>query len=933
MPKRKNDPNLQPKLLAEPQTEYQPTPEELAEKERYRQRLAEYLKDPAFRQIEGFPIGEDEAILTLSDPPYYTACPNPFMGEIIARWQQERQALRKELGLPVASPLHAQDGEGTGEGYHREPFAADVSEGKNDPIYNAHSYHTKVPHKAIMRYILHYTDPGDIVLDGFCGTGMTGVAAQLCGDRKTVESLGYSVQKDGRVLDEKGQAISRLGARKTVLVDLSPAATFIAYNYNTHVDAKTFQHEAKRILKEVEEECGWMYETWHPHCDDLMRVKGKINYTVWSDVFVCPQCAREMVFWDVTVDQATGSMRESWDCPGCGTLLAKSPAKDSGAVRVERAWQTRFDRDLKQTVRQARQVPVLINYSVGKKRYEKRPDKDDLALIEHIENSEIPYSFPTNKLPKGDKTSDPLNLGITHVHHFYTRRNLWTLAALRQKALNSPNYTLWQGILRGSTSYSTKMVKVNVPRLLSKGGLFSFGAVTGTLYIPSLNGERPIIDAVSGKISSVINTLPNVRESYAEITTCSSSFIPINKESLDYLFIDPPFGSNLMYSELNFLWEAWLGVFTNNQSEAVVNKTQHKRLPEYQALMEACFRQFYHLLKPGRWMTVEFHNSQNAVWNAIQEAILQAGFMVADVRTLDKQQGSFNQATSSGAVKQDLVISAYKPTVAFERQFQAEAGSTQGAWAFIRQHLEQLPLPAVENGVVETLSERQAYLLYDRMVAFHLVRGLSVPLSSPEFYQGLAQRFLERDGMYFTPAQAAEYDKIRLKAERVEQLALFVTDEKSAVQWLRQALDPSLGGEPQTYQDLQPKFIQQLHQARHEKLPELRQMLEENFLQDEAERWYNPNPDRKADLEALRQRTLLREYKEYLKGKGRLKVFRSEAVRAGFSADWKERNYADIVQIAERLPENVLQEDQGLLMYYHNASLRLSDQPKQAKLF
>lgn len=388
-----------------------------------------------------------------------------------------------------------------------------------------------------------------------------------------------------------------------------------------------------------------------------------------------------------------------------------------------------------------------------------------------------------------------------------------------------------------------------------------------------------------------------------------------------------------MYSELNFIWEAWLKVLTNNKTEAIINKAQGKQLFEYQSLMVKCFLEYFRLLKPGRWITVEFHNSLNSVWNAIQEGIMVSGFIVADVRTLDKQQGTYKQVTTKTAVKQDLVISAYKPTVAFERQFQAEAGSIYGAWMFIRQHLEQLPLPAVENGVVETLSERQAYLLYDRMVAFHLVRGLSLPLSSPEFYQGLTQRFLERDGMYFTPAQAAEYDQLRLKAERVEQLALFVTDEKSAVQWLRQALDPSLGGEPQTYQDLQPKFIQQLHQARHEKLPELRQMLEENFLQDEAERWYNPNPDRKADLEALRQRTLLREYKEYLKSKGRLKIFRSEAVRAGFSADWKERNYADIVQIAERLPESVLQEDQGLLMYYHNASLRLSEKPKQERLF
>lgn len=114
------------------------------------------------RGIEGFPIAKDEDIIALSNPPYYTACPNPFIEEFI-----------QENGTPYD--------EVTDE-YHREPFAADVSEGKSDPIYNLHSYHTKVPHKAIMRYILHYTNPNDIVLDGFCGTGMTGVAAQLCGE-------------------------------------------------------------------------------------------------------------------------------------------------------------------------------------------------------------------------------------------------------------------------------------------------------------------------------------------------------------------------------------------------------------------------------------------------------------------------------------------------------------------------------------------------------------------------------------------------------------------------------------------------------------------------------------------------------------------------------------------------------------------------------
>jgi hypothetical protein len=139
----------QPQLIPD-----QPTPEQAAreaERAEYLVRLREKLKDPEFRAIEGFPIGEDEDILALSDPPYYTACPNPFLPEIIERWQKERAELREELGLPDdADDVGDDNGDGGEPVYHREPFAADVSEGKNDPIYNAHSYHTKVPHKAVM---------------------------------------------------------------------------------------------------------------------------------------------------------------------------------------------------------------------------------------------------------------------------------------------------------------------------------------------------------------------------------------------------------------------------------------------------------------------------------------------------------------------------------------------------------------------------------------------------------------------------------------------------------------------------------------------------------------------------------------------------------------------------------------------------------------
>jgi DNA modification methylase/rubredoxin len=869
------------------------------------EKLKEKLADPEFKSIEGFPIAKDEDILALSDPPYYTACPNPFIEDFISHY-----------GKPYDPNIP----------YSRKPFAADVSEGKNDPIYNAHSYHTKVPHKAIMRYILHYTEPGDIVFDGFCGTGMTGVAAQLCADRKVVQSLGYHIQEDGTILDEQGKPFSKLGARKAILNDLSPAATFISYNYNTPVDVKAFEREAKQILKEVEDECGWMYETHHSDG----RI-GRINYTVWSDVFTCPECTREIIFWREAVDKEEGKVKDSFPCPHCNVTLTKRS--------MERAWVTRYDKALKQTIRQAKQVPVLINYSVGNKRYEKTPDKHDLALIEKIENSDIPYWFPIDRMPEGDESRRNDRTGLTHVHHFYTRRNLLVLAAVFQVFTKSRAKFLF-------TSSLINCTKLYRYRTNNKGG-----NVSGTLYVPSTPQENNVIRTLLRKLD---DCLFNISNTEINIENCSASREQDIDSSVDYIFTDPPFGGNLMYSELNFLWEAWLKVFTNNKPEAITNDVQGKGLVEYQQLMTRCFEEYYRVLKPGRWMTVEFHNSQNKVWNAIQEALQRAGFVVADVRTLDKQQGSFKQVTSASAVKQDLIISSYKPNGGLEKRFELEAGTVEGAWDFVHTHMKQLPVFTGKNGQLEIIAERQNYLLYDRMVAFHVQRGVSIPLSAAEFYQGLEGRFAPRDGMYFLPEQVAEYDKKKMSVRDVLQLQLFVTDESSSIQWLKQQLLQK----PQTFQEIHPQFIKEIGGwQKHEKPLELMDILSQNFLKYDGtgdvpnqihsylstnykdlrnlpkdspalrakakDRWYVPDPNKAGDLEKLRERALLREFEEYRQSKERrLKLFRLEAIRAGFKKAWDEKDYKTIITIAEKVPENVLQEDPKLLMWYDQALMR-----------
>jgi DNA modification methylase len=820
------------------------------------------------RHIEGFPIGKDEDIIALSNPPYYTACPNPFIEDFI-----------KEHGKPYDEAT---------DDYHREPFAADVSEGKNDPIYNAHSYHTKVPHKAIMRYILHYTEPGDIIFDGFCGTGMTGVAAQMC----------ENPDPDFKYQLEKEMPGIKWGARKAILNDLSPAATFIAYNYNTPVDVAEFQREATRILEECEKELGWMYETRHVIDGKLQTgidgnpIIGRINYTVWSDVFICPTCSNEIVFWDAAVDKEKGKVNNTFFCPHCRSELTKRSCT--------RAQETHFDTRLNEFVTMAKQVPVLINYSVGKKRFEKKPDEYDLALIEKINNMEIPYWYPTDELPKGDKTREPIRLGITHVHQFYTRRNLLMLSSFYEKiGYNSNLIFLFTSILQRASK-------------LFKWSKNQAGPLLGTMYISSCIYETSIFSLIKNK--EKLFTAWRSKDRYTYINCASLTDVSnMPENSIDYIFTDPPFGSNLNYSELSFIWEAWLKVFTNQRLETIINAAQGKGLIEYQSLMTQCFRECYRILKPGRWMTVEFHNSQNSVWNAIQESLMRAGFIIADVRTINKQQGSFNQVTTTSAVKQDLVISAYKPKESFKREFISNAGSEETAWSFVRQHLERLPVVVVKNGKIELIAERQAFLLYDRMVAYHIMNGIAVPLDATDFYKGLDERFLKRDGMYFLADQVNEYDTARIIND-VEpiQFELFVTNEKSAIAWLYQQLE-----KPQTYAELQPKFMQEIKAwDKFEERPELAVLLEENFLQDDKGRWYIPDITKAADVAKLREKKLLKEFEGYLATKGKLKLFRTEAIRVGFAKLWADKNYKLIVETAERLPEKVVQEDDKLLMYY-----------------
>jgi hypothetical protein len=594
-------------------------------------------------------------------------------------------------------------------------------------------------------------------------------------------------------------------------------------------------------------------------------------------------------------------------------------------------------------------VPIFTAYSTGGQRFYRRSVIADTGPSVELSKQVFPELKEVMKGERYYKDGLSQVYGIKYIHQFYTERNLLVLSKLMSKAreLDYSHANLLRFTLTSIAIKTSKLMNYNadgVGRVMK-----------GTLYESSLIQECNPAWLASLALRDITKLCSAGRHArgYVAIATQSATKHSVPDDSIDYVWVDPPFGKNLMYAELNQLWEWWLGLFSADNYEAVIDEKRGKDLAAYSHDIYRCFLEAHRVLKPGRWMTVVFHNSKNAVWNAIQESLTKAGFVVADVRALDKKLMTYKQS-QQGLVRVDLIISAYKPNSGLEERFKLEAGTEEGAWDFIRTHLKQLPVFVSIEGKAEVVAERQNYLLFDRMVAFHVQRGVTVPLSAGEFYAGLIQRFPERDGMFFLPEQTAEYDKKRMKVGEVVQLELFVTDESSAIQWIKQQLT----GKPQTFPELHPEFMKEIAGwEKHEKPLELLDLLNENFLlydgtgdvppqihsymssnyedlhklekddpvlKDKAKgRYYVPDPNKAQDLEKLRERSLLKEFEEYRQAKTKkLKIFRVEAVRAGFKKAWQERDYDTIIDVAEKIPESVLQDDAKLLMWYDQARTR-----------
>lgn len=516
-----------------------------------------------------------------------------------------------------ASPIPELDGElrrllrpqGAGRQLPRVERVPPVVEGsKSSPSYLAHTYHTKVPPEVVEQAVRTFSLPGEVVLDPFSGSGMTGVGALAAG-------------------------------RRAILIDLSPSAAFLSRAHSTPVGVAAFERAVRRVTSEVSAEAAWLYRARCPSCG----LGAWLEKAIWSEVVACAGCDAPIRIYEAALGDDR-RIHQAFLCRGCGRRLRRGQVR---RLRVELA--------------------VLETRCGGCGRSRTTPRPEDLRHIQEIEREGVPegYWYPDDPIAWGDMWRRGYHDGIERYSDFYTIRGLRILAAIRRAVMREPDVDVRLALLFVFTNlvwHGSKMRRFN-----ALGGA---RPMNGALYLPAVFEETNLLSLWRHKARMVSRHYAHIssfdRSALAVGVGSATDLALIPDESVDFVFTDPPYGGNILYSEVNALWEAWLLARTDPAEEVVVSRAQGKGVEDYRRLLTQAFRECYRVLRPGRWMTLTFNTSYAELWQALQQALLDAGFDVRFVQVLDKGHRSFKQLTSKAIAGYDIIVSSRKPSISVE---------------------------------------------------------------------------------------------------------------------------------------------------------------------------------------------------------------------------------------------------------------------------
>lgn len=515
--------------------------------------------------------------------------------------------------------------------YDVAAFNTPIETTKATAIYNMHTYWSKKPHDAIRRYIEHYTQLGDLVLDPLCGSGSTALAALMAG-------------------------------REAIAIDRSPAATFITKNYCTPIDVIALKRSFEELKQNVKPEIDWLYETRCDRCDG----PATIAYTVYSQVFQCPRCLEKVPLFDCVAIEgktAEGKAKMVNICPYCYERgieeIIRSQSQKFGAVPVLVSFICQGKCKASRDVRR-------YNDSEPKKRL--YFEKYDLGKLQEIEAKPIPYWYPQGYSMQGFSRyqRDALYYyNVKEVIDLFTKRNLWAMSAIVAAIKQVSNPQVREALEFTVTSMCLFVTKMHQDNSGTGGNI-----TKGTYYLPQTFKDMQVWDSFERKFKAIEKGLKELSLSltYTNIMVSTQdcrSLEQVNPASVDYIFTDPPYADKVQYGELNFVWEAWLGFDTNwHDEEIIVNEVRGKSEADWTTMMKEAMAECYRVLKPGRWLSLCYHDTSAGTWALVQDVMAEVGFIVdssGSALFIDTGQKSYNQLTADKVTKRDLVINFRKP--------------------------------------------------------------------------------------------------------------------------------------------------------------------------------------------------------------------------------------------------------------------------------
>lgn len=245
--------------------------------------------------------------------------------------------------------------------------------------------------------------------------------------------------------------------------------------------------------------------------------------------------------------------------------------------------------------------------------------------------------------------------GLTSTASFFSVRNLAVLAVLKEEIeqIEDPQ-------VQAKLRFAFTAILTRASKRYQWSRQRPLNAANATYYVSPVFYEWNVYDLFERKVEAVLKSddwisarrgerslLGPLDEGKIDVTyeLASADRLTLPDGSVDYVFMDPPFGSNIFYSDMSLFHEAWLGRVTDLRQEAVVDRvdTGHGRTAaRYERLLVGSLRECVRVLKPEGHLTMVFGNSSGAVWALVQRAIAAAGLVVVPefLATLNKGQRS-----------------------------------------------------------------------------------------------------------------------------------------------------------------------------------------------------------------------------------------------------------------------------------------------------